>query len=237
MRDLKLIPNQKTSSTLAKFLFTIKKQKPMDLKIVPKFTGTCLTSNDSYAEVALTCTLQCTLAFVLNILRVKPSTVVEDGQYSHIYDRTGQLLVSMRKVGEHLNELTILFDCSDFYPYKTLPASPEVSVNAIVLQIHQYLYGGSSARTVPLLNNGMQFDLSLDQIAVGSVVDITSHSDARKIRRNVKVIGLNQLHLQQLFKRTCSMAQIKPFIIVEYRNHGHREQRVIYPSQVVGISK
>lgn len=236
MRELKLIPDQLTTVNLARFLFAIKKQKP-DIVLSTKFAGDCLSDIHSYAQLVIKCRLHYSLMATVKSLFVLPTSVVTDGNTNHIYDRTGKLLVTRTDVKGDLADFVFAFDCSDFYPTKSLPADPAISAQCVLQQVQTYLFGGDTVRNVQLFNHGMQLDLTLQSVKVGSYVDYATQPDCSRIRRKVKVIGINHFQRRMYTDRNYSVEQIKPFIVIEYPVGKTVESRVIYPSQIVGVAK
>lgn len=236
MRELKLIPDQLTTVNLSRFLFTIKKQKP-DILLTTKCAGNCLTDIQAYAQVVIKCRLHYSLAATVKSLFVSESTVVNDGNTDHVYDRTGKLLVSRTKVDRDIGDFVFAFDCSDFYPTRTLPADPVLSAQFVLRQFQAYLFGGDSVHAIETFNYGMQMDLNLSHVKVGGYIDYTTQADRSKIRRMAKVVAINRLQRKMYSDRDFPVGQIKPFIVIEQPMGKHVETRVIYPSQIVGIRK
>lgn len=235
MRELKLIPDQLTTVNLSRFLFAIKKQKPDNLTVTTKIAGNCLSDLQSYAQVVIKCRLHYSLHSTLKSLFVVPSSITHDGKTDHVYDRTGKLLVSRTKITGDEADFVFAFDCSDYYPTKSLPADPAISADLVANQIKGYLFGGDSVRAIKLFNYGMQCDLTLKDVRIGSHVNYTTDPQATTVRKRVKVVAINQFQRQNYVKGNVSVSDIKPFIVVQYQMGRHLESRVIYPSQIVGI--
>lgn len=236
MRELKLIPDQLTTVNLSRFLFVIKKQKP-DILLTTKCAGNCLTDIQSYAQVVIKCRLSYSLEATLKSLFVSNGTVIDDGNTDHVYDRTGKLLVSRTQVNSEIGDFVFAFDCSDFYPTRNVPADPVVSAQYVLKQFQTYLFGGDSVRSIENVNYGMQMDLTLSHVKVGSYVDYKTQADRSKIRRMAKVVAINHIQRKMYSDRNFPSDKIKPFIVIEYPIGKHVESRVIYPSQIVGIRK